>query len=99
MFDKGKYFSLEHAQSKPFLNIFDTRFLTLKKKSFLPYRKSMPNVICDLVLYLQSEGLEISWTCPGTVPFQYLETIFTIQYSTSPLAGGQFMFDIKFNYV
>ena len=48
----------------------------------------MPNAICDLVLYLQSEGLKISWIYPGAIPFQYLETIW--QYSNLlSLAGGQ----------
>ena len=52
----------------------------------------MSNVICDLVLYLQSEGLNISWICHGTIPFQYLKTVFTIQHSTLSLTGSQFLF-------
>lgn len=49
MFDKGKYFSLEHAQSKPFLNIFDTRFLTLKKNRFCPTVKAC--LMLSVILY------------------------------------------------
>ena len=35
------------------------------------------------MLYLKSdEGLNISWICPGTIPFQYLKTVFAILCST-----------------
>ena len=44
------------------------------------------------VLYLQSEGLNISWMYPGLIPFQYLKTVFAIQYSTLLLTGSQFVF-------
>ena len=46
-----------------------------KDKLFSPvfvYRWGMSNAICDLVLYLQSEGLNISWIYPSTTPSQYL---------------------------
>ena len=42
------------------------------------FRRDMPNVISDLVLYLQSEGLNTSWIYPCTIPFQYLKTFFAI---------------------
>ena len=64
-------------------------------KLFCPvfiFRRSMLNAICNLVVYLQSEGLNISWTYPGTIPFQYLKTVFAIQYSTLSLTGSQFIF-------
>ena len=50
------------------------------------------SAIFDLVLYLQSEGLNISWIYLGAITFQYLKTVFTIQYSTLSLAGGHFIF-------
>ena len=54
--------------------------------------RGMSIAICDLLLYLQSEGLNISWIYPGTIPFQYLKTVFAIQYSTLSLTGSQFIF-------
>ena len=54
---------------RQFSNIFDTRvyfdqiFGPKKGKFFCPvfvFRKGMSNVICDLVLYLQSEAINIS---------------------------------------
>ena len=33
---------------------------------------------------------------PGTIPFQYLKTVFAIQYSTLSLTGSQFIF-LKWN--
>ena len=66
-----------------------------KGKFFCPvfvFRRGMSNAICDLVLYLQSEDLNISWIYPGTIPFQYLKTVFAIQYSTLSLTGNQFIF-------
>ena len=64
-------------------------------KLFCPafgYRRGMSSAICNLVLYLQSEGLNISWIYLGTIPFQYLKTVFAIQYSTMSLTGSQFIF-------
>ena len=56
-----------------------------KDKIFCPkfvFHRGMSNAICDLVLYLQNEGLNISWISSGTIRFQYLKTVFAIQYST-----------------
>ena len=67
-----------------------------KVKLFCPilvFRRCMSNAICDLVLYLQSEDLNISWIYPGTTPFQYLKMVYTIQYSTLSLIA------IKFNFL
>ena len=75
--------------------ILDHIFGPKKDKLFCPVfvsRRGMPNAIHGLVLYLQSEGLNISWIYPGTIPFQYLKTVFTIQYSTLSLTGSQFIF-------
>ena len=52
----------------------------------------MSCAICDLVLYLLSENLTISWIYCGTIPFQYLKTVFAIQYSTLSITGSQFIF-------
>ena len=65
-----------------------------KDKLFCPafvFRRGMSSAISDLVLYLQSEGLNI-WIYPGTIPFQYLKTVFVIQSSTLSLTGSQFIF-------
>ena len=44
--------------------------------------------ICDLVIYLQSKALNISWIYPGTIAFQHSEAVFAIQYSTLSLIGS-----------
>ena len=62
---------------------------------FLPvfvFHKSISNTICDIVLYLQSESLNISLIYPGTILFWYSKTIFTIPHSTLPPAGSCFIF-------
>ena len=46
------------------------------------YHRDMTNATCDLVLHLQSEGLNIIWISLSTIPSQYLKTIFAISYST-----------------
>ena len=59
--------------------IFDHIFGPKKDKIFCPvfvFRRGMPNAICDLVLYLQSEGLNISRVYPGIIPFQCLKAAF-----------------------
>ena len=76
-------------------SILDHIFGPKKEKLFYPvfvFRRGMFSPICDLVLYLQSEGLNISSIYPGTIPFQYLKTVFAIQYSTLSLTGSQFLF-------
>ena len=75
--------------------IFDHIFGPKKNKLFCPVfvcHRGMSNVICDLVLYVQSEALNISWIYPGTIPFQYLKIVFAIHYSTLSLTGSQFPF-------
>ena len=75
--------------------ILDNIFGPKKDKFFCPvfvFRRGMSNAICDLVLYLQSEGLNISWIFLGTVPFKYLKTVFAVQYTTLSLTGSQFIF-------
>ena len=75
--------------------ILDHIFVPKEDKLFCPvfvFRRGMSSAICDLVLYLQSEGLNISWIYPGTTPFQYLKTVFAIQYSTLSLTGSQLIF-------
>ena len=75
--------------------ILDHIFDPKKDKLFCPvlvFCRGTPNAICDLVLYLQSEGLNISWIYPGTVPSQYLKTVFAMQSSTLSLTGSQIIF-------
>ena len=67
----------------------DHIFGSKKDKLFCPvFVFHMSNAIC----HLQNEGLNISWMYPGTIPFQYLKMIFTIQYFTLSLTGSQFIF-------
>ena len=76
-------------------SILDHIFGPKKDKLFCPvfiFRRGMSNAICNLVLYLQSKGLNISWIYPGTIPFQYIKTVFAVQYSTLSLTGSQFVF-------
>ena len=66
-----------------------------KNKLFCPVFvlcRDMSNTICDLVLYLPSEGLNISWIYPGTSSSQYLKAVFAIQYSPLSLTTNQFIF-------
>ena len=75
--------------------ILDHIFGAKKINLFCPvfvFRRGMSNAICDLVLYLQSECLNISWIYPGTIPFQYLKMVFAMQYSTLSLTGSQSIF-------
>ena len=76
-------------------SILDHIFGSKKDKFFCPvfvFHRGMSNAIGDLVLYLQSECLNISWIYPGTIPFQYLKTVFAIRDSTLSLTGSQFTF-------
>ena len=50
----------------------------------------VPSVI--LCYIYRMKALNISWIHPGTIPFQYLKTVFAIQYSTLSLIGSQFIF-------
>ena len=75
--------------------MLDHIFGPKKDKLFCPvfvFRRGMSNAICDLVLYLQSEGLNISRVYPGTVLFQYLKTVFAIQFSALLLTQSQLIF-------
>ena len=75
--------------------ILDQIFGPMKDKLFclvFVFRRGMSNAICDLVLYLQSKDLNILWIYPGTIPFHYLKTVFTIQYSTLSLSRSQVIF-------
>ena len=76
-------------------SILDHIFGYKKDKLLSPvfvFRRGMSSAICDLVLYLQSEGLNISWIYPGTIPLQYLKTVSAIKYSTLSLTGSQLIF-------
>ena len=70
-----------------FHNIFGPKKNKLLSPVFV-FGRDMSNVLCDLVLYMQSEGLSISWLYPGTISFQYLNMVFRIQYSSPSLAGS-----------
>ena len=56
------------------------------------FHRSMSIAIYDLVLYLQSEELNISWIYSGAILFQYLQKVFAIQYSTLSLTESVFIF-------
>ena len=76
-------------------SILDHIFGPKKDKLFwtvFVFQGDMSGAICNIALYLQSEGLNISWIYPGTIPLQCLKMIFTIQYSTLPLTRSQFIF-------
>ena len=79
-----------------FTKVYFGPYFGLNKDNFFCpifiFRRYMSNVVCDLVLNLPSESLNISWIYPGTLPFQYLKTVFTIQYSTLSIAESQFIF-------
>ena len=82
--------------------ILDHIFGPKKDNLFCPvfvFRRSMSNAICDHVLYLQSEYLNIPWAYPGTIPFQYLKMVFAIQYSPPSLTGSQFIFQFIYGSV
>ena len=75
--------------------IYDYIFGAKKDKLFCPvfvFHKGMSNDICDLVLHLLCENLNILLIYPGTIPLQYLKSVFAIRYSTLPLAGSHFIF-------
>ena len=67
-----------------------------KDKLFYPvfvFRRCMSNAICDVVLYLQNKGLKHFMNIyPGTVPLQYLKTVFIIQYSVLSVTRNQLSF-------
>ena len=50
------------------------------------------NTICDLVLHLLYEILNISFIYDGTIPFQYLKILVTMQDSAFSETGSQFNF-------
>ena len=70
----------------------NNKLIHLRIISVFVFRKGMSYVICDFVLYLQVEALNISWIYPSTIQFQLLKTVFVIQYSTLSLGGSEFIF-------
>ena len=42
------------------------------EKIVFVFRRAIFNAICDLAMWLLSEGWNISLICNGTIPFQYL---------------------------
>ena len=86
-------------ESNFFQPILDHIFDPKKDKLFYSvfvFGRGMSNATCDLVLYLQSVGLNISWIYPGAILFQYSKTVFAIQHSTQSLNESQFIF-LKWN--
>ena len=76
-------------------SILDYIFGPKKDKLFCPvfvFYKSMSNAICHLVLYLETEDLNISWIYSGTTPFEYLKTVLAMHYSILWPTGSQFIF-------
>ena len=99
--DDVKYFFNSMHKKRQCSNIFvlgrilDHIFGWKKDKLFSPvfvFRRGISNVIYNLVLYLQSQDINISLIYPRTIPFQYLKTLFAIQYFTLLLCGRQFIF-------
>ena len=76
--------------------LFSNTFLTLRKIRFFcsvfVFRRDTSNAILDLVLYLYSEGLNISWKYTSTIPSHYLYSSQHSIYSTLSLTGSQFIF-------
>ena len=61
--------------------IFNHIFGPEKDKHFftiIAFRRDMSSPICDLALYTQSEGLNISWIYLDIILFQYLKTLLSI---------------------
>ena len=66
-----------------------TIFFTLIKISLFAQSLCFVEVCAmSTVIYLQMKSLNISWICTGKIPFQYLKTVFAIQYSPYSLAGS-----------
>ena len=55
------------------------------------YRWGASKAIRDLVLYLLSEGWNMSLVYNGLIPSQYLKTVAAMQDSTLPKTGSQFI--------
>ena len=76
--------------------LFSNTFLTLRRIRFFcsvfVFRRDTSNAILDLVLYLYSEGLNISWKYTSTIPSHYLYSSQHSIYSTLSLTGSQFIF-------
>ena len=74
--------------------ILDPIFGPKKDKLFrtaFVFRRGMSNAICDLG-YIYRVKAETFHEYIDTIPFQYLKTVFAIQYSTLSLTGNQFIF-------
>ena len=54
-------------------------------------QRGISNAICDLVLQLFSEGINISFRLDGAIPFHYLKTIVPVHSSTLRSTGSQFI--------
>ena len=76
--------------------LFSNTFLTLRRIRFFcsvfVFRRDTSNAILDLVLYLYSEGLNISRIYASTIPSHYLYSSQHSIYSTLSLTGSQFIF-------
>ena len=74
-------------------HIFDRKKDVLFYPIFV-FRRGMRNGTWrDLKLYLQNKGfVNISWIYAGTIPFQYLKTVFAIRYSTLSLTEANLFF-------
>ena len=77
-------------------SILDYIFGPKKGKLFYPvfvFHKGMFNAQCyqwSGAISVEG-GFNISWIYHGTMPFQYLKTVFAKQYSTLSLTGSQFI--------
>ena len=66
-----------------------------EKKNMLPcffFCRDISNGICGLVLYLLSDGWNMSWIYDGTIPFLYLKIVVAMQASDLSGTGSQFIF-------
>lgn len=74
---------------------FSIYFGTRKDKTCCPVSflcRDISNAICDLVLYLLSDGWNMSWIFDGTIPFLYLKIEVAMQASDLSGTGSQFIF-------
>ena len=55
-------------------------------------QRSISNAICDLVLQLFSEGMNISFRWDGAIPFHYLKVAVAVYSSSLRSNGSQFTF-------
>ena len=60
--------------------------------SVFAFGRDISNAICNQVLYLLYEGLNISLIYEAIILFQYLKTVVAMQDSTLSKTGSQFIF-------